>query len=143
MHTTKWCAGACRLVLVGVTSVGAHEQMVPVMRMGNWIQVGGGLPVAWGLQAQERLQAAGFAPGPLDGTLGPQTRDALRRYQKTHQLPATGEREAATLQATSDGNAYHQMECHENVPVVYENGEHCNKIVALRFPPPRGSQEGT
>jgi hypothetical protein len=28
-------------------------------------------------QVQERLQAAGFAPGPLDGRLGPQTRPAL------------------------------------------------------------------
>jgi peptidoglycan hydrolase-like protein with peptidoglycan-binding domain len=99
MNTTKWFAGACLLVLAGVTSVGAQEQMVPVMRIGNWIQVGGGLPVAWVLQAQERLKAAGFEPGPLDGTLGPQTRDALRRYQKTYQLPATGELDAATLKA--------------------------------------------
>ena len=54
MNTTKWFAGACLLVLAGVTSVGAQEQLVPVMRIGNWIQVGG-LPVAWVLQAQERL----------------------------------------------------------------------------------------
>jgi len=99
MNTTRRFAGACLLVLAGVASVGAQEQMVPVMRLGNWIQVGGGLPVAWVRQAQERLKAAGFEPSPLDGTLGPQTRDALRRYQKTQQLPATGELDAATLKA--------------------------------------------
>ena len=99
MNTTRRFAGACLLVLAGVASVGAQEQLVPVMRIGNWLEVGGGLSVAWVLQAQERLKAAGFEPGPLDGTLGPQTRDALRRYQKTRHLPATGELDAVTLKA--------------------------------------------
>jgi len=26
----------------------------------------------------------------------------------------------------SDGNSYHQIERHENVPGVSENGDHCN-----------------
>lgn len=50
-------------------------------------------------RAQERLHAAGFDPGPPDGTLGPQTREALRRYQHTKGLPATGELDAPTLDA--------------------------------------------
>jgi hypothetical protein len=41
-------------------------------------------------QAQERLKAAGFDPGYLDGVIGPRTRDALRRYQASQGLPATG-----------------------------------------------------
>jgi hypothetical protein len=48
-------------------------------------------------QAQERLQAAGFAPGPLDGQLGPQTRAALRRYQQRKGLPVTGTLDPQTL----------------------------------------------
>src|SRR5215470_1665163 len=50
-------------------------------------------------QAQARLKAAGFDPGPPDGTLGPKTRDALRRYQRTKGLQATGELDAHTLDA--------------------------------------------
>ena len=50
-------------------------------------------------RAQERLRAAGFDPGPPDGTLGPKTRETLRRYQRTRGLPATGELDAPTLDA--------------------------------------------
>jgi hypothetical protein len=28
--------------------------------------------------------------------------------------------------STSHGNSYHQIECHENVPVVSKNGDPCN-----------------
>jgi hypothetical protein len=49
-------------------------------------------------QAQERLKAAGFHPGPIDGVLGPQTRAALRRYQASQGLPATGALDEATRQ---------------------------------------------
>jgi hypothetical protein len=50
-------------------------------------------------QVQERLQAAGVAPGPLDGRLGPQTRAALRRYQQRQGLQVTGTLDPQTLQA--------------------------------------------
>ena len=50
-------------------------------------------------RVQERLKAAGFDPGAPDGTLGPKTRDALRRYQHTRGLPATGELDEPTLDA--------------------------------------------
>ena len=49
-------------------------------------------------QAQERLEAAGYTPGPIDGMLGPQTRAALRRYQTSQGLPATGALDEATRQ---------------------------------------------
>jgi hypothetical protein len=50
-------------------------------------------------QAQKRLQEAGFAPGDIDGVLGPQTRTALRQYQAKHGLPKTGDLDEATLRA--------------------------------------------
>jgi hypothetical protein len=33
--------------------------------------------------------------------------------------------------SASDDNSYHQIECHENVPAVSKNGDHCNELVAL------------
>ena len=50
-------------------------------------------------QVQERLQAEGFNPGTIDGAMGPQTRDALRWFQNTKGLLATGELDEKTLDA--------------------------------------------
>ncbi|MGH7824101.1 MAG: peptidoglycan-binding domain-containing protein [Candidatus Binatia bacterium] len=41
--------------------------------------------------AQERLKAAGFDPGPIDGKLGPQTKSALDQYRSSQGLmPSVG-----------------------------------------------------
>ncbi|HXV81122.1 MAG TPA: peptidoglycan-binding domain-containing protein, partial [Candidatus Binatia bacterium] len=37
-------------------------------------------------QGQLRLRNAGFDPGPIDGILGPQTKAAMQRYQKSLKL---------------------------------------------------------
>jgi hypothetical protein len=50
-------------------------------------------------QAQRQLQEAGFAPGTIDGVLGPQTRVALQQYQAKRGLPKTGELDEATRKA--------------------------------------------
>lgn len=49
-------------------------------------------------QAQDRLKVAGFNPGPIDGVLGPRTREALRRYQTSQGLPVTGMLDETTQQ---------------------------------------------
>ncbi len=49
-------------------------------------------------QVQELLKDAGFNPGPIDGILGPRTKGALRRYQASQGLPATGILDEATRQ---------------------------------------------
>jgi peptidoglycan hydrolase-like protein with peptidoglycan-binding domain len=50
-------------------------------------------------RAQERLTALGFAPGPVDGVLGPRLRTALQQFQRRQRLPVTGELDAATWRA--------------------------------------------
>jgi hypothetical protein len=50
-------------------------------------------------QVQERLQAVGFTPGTIDGTLGSQTQQALRWFQNTKGLLATGDLDEHTLDA--------------------------------------------
>jgi membrane-bound lytic murein transglycosylase B len=39
---------------------------------------------------QELLVAKGYDPGPVDGVLGSQTRQAIKEFQRTAQLPADG-----------------------------------------------------
>jgi peptidoglycan hydrolase-like protein with peptidoglycan-binding domain len=41
-------------------------------------------------QVQERLKAAGFDPGPIDGILGPRLKGALHQYQTARGLRVTG-----------------------------------------------------
>jgi hypothetical protein len=52
-------------------------------------------------QDQERLQAAGLAPGPLDGQLGLHTRAALRRCQQRQGLRVTGTLDVQIFKALS------------------------------------------
>ena len=42
-------------------------------------------------ELQRRLRAAGFDPGPLDGSAGPTTANAARQYQRARGLAVTGE----------------------------------------------------
>jgi peptidoglycan hydrolase-like protein with peptidoglycan-binding domain len=41
-------------------------------------------------RVQERLKAAGFDPGPIDGKLGPQTKSALEKYRSSQKLIRSG-----------------------------------------------------
>jgi peptidoglycan hydrolase-like protein with peptidoglycan-binding domain len=64
-------------------------------------------------QVQERLKEAGFNPGPADGQLGPQTKDALKGYQKAQGLPQTGQLDEPTkdlLMAEKPKNAPGRMQ---------------------------------
>lgn len=38
------------------------------------------------IEVQKALKAAGFNPGSIDGKLGPKTKSAIRRFQKSHDL---------------------------------------------------------
>jgi peptidoglycan hydrolase-like protein with peptidoglycan-binding domain len=50
-------------------------------------------------KAQEQLKTAGFDPGQIDGTLGPDTQKALKDFQQSKGLPATGQLDRQTQQA--------------------------------------------
>jgi peptidoglycan hydrolase-like protein with peptidoglycan-binding domain len=50
-------------------------------------------------QVQQALKDAGFEPGPVDGILGPRTREALRNFQTANNLQATGEANQDTIAA--------------------------------------------
>lgn len=58
--------------------------------------LGGIDPVTEISGVQQRLRNLGFDCGEVDGKLGPQTRDAIREYQRTRGLNETGEPDEAT-----------------------------------------------
>lgn len=47
--------------------------------------------------AQSDLQALGFYRGPVNGTLDPPTREAIRRFQTASHLAVTGQLDGPTL----------------------------------------------
>lgn len=50
-------------------------------------------------QVQMRLHAVGFNPGTIDGSMGPQTQQALRWFQNAKGLTSTGDLDEHTLNA--------------------------------------------
>ena len=53
--------------------------------------------------AQQRLAALGYEPGPADGLFGPRTRTAILQFQTDEGLRRTGGLSAATLAALTAG----------------------------------------
>ena len=49
--------------------------------------------------AQIRLESLGYSLGVPDGVMGPHTRNALKQFQKAHQLAASGQLNDATVTA--------------------------------------------
>lgn len=92
---------------------GAAPAANPQMRVSDWLAstaflaallVGASLQVSQAqsdqiLKAQEQLEMLGLDPGPIDGFMGPMTRDALRAFQRDVGLAETGELDAVTLKA--------------------------------------------
>jgi phage tail tape-measure protein len=57
---------------------------------------------------QQTLNNMGYNAGPVDGQLGPNTRDALMRFQQAQGLPQTGEPDSQTLAALGIPQRYSQ-----------------------------------
>jgi hypothetical protein len=56
-------------------------------------------------QAQEALKNQGHDPGPIDGVMGPQTRQALRAFQSSNGLKQTGMLDSETKQKLNIENS--------------------------------------
>jgi peptidoglycan hydrolase-like protein with peptidoglycan-binding domain len=55
-------------------------------------------------QVQEALKAKGHDPGPVDGTMGAETQEALRAFQKAEDLPVTGQLDSETISKLGVGS---------------------------------------
>jgi N-acetylmuramoyl-L-alanine amidase len=111
LENERWVAVAGDVVCAGVTDgdgVLTLELPVDASRASIWIagltrelELGALNPVddapddgVSGVQG--RLLGLGFAPGPIDGVMGPRTRSAVAAFQRHYQLEITGEADAAT-----------------------------------------------
>ena len=94
---------------------GKLEQLVPASAGRGLLEVGqdddarfytlalGELdPVGATAGVQQRLNSLGFDSGPVDGKVGPLTREALRRFQGRHELEATGRPDEPTQRKLED-----------------------------------------
>jgi phage tail tape-measure protein len=57
---------------------------------------------------QQALNDRGYNAGPVDGQMGPSTRDAITRFQQAQGLPQTGEPDSTTLSALGIPTRYSQ-----------------------------------
>ncbi len=84
-------------------------------------------------QLQQALDRQGFQAGRQDGKLGPETKDALRKFQNSKGLQATGEPDQQTLQAlginqggetgtTGQGGANQNMQPSQSQPSQNQSG---------------------
>lgn len=48
-------------------------------------------------EAQRALRDLGYQPGPLDGVVGPRTKQALVRYQQAERIQVTGRLDSETM----------------------------------------------
>ena len=56
-------------------------------------------------EVQEALKAKGNDPGPIDGRMGPKTRAALKSFQESNGLKATGQLDNQTSEKLGIGKA--------------------------------------
>ena len=60
-------------------------------------------------EVQQILQQLGFTPGPADGIMGQQTKDALKKFQQQQNIPQTGRTDQATLQQLEKRKGHSQQ----------------------------------
>ncbi len=48
-------------------------------------------------EAQQTLRALGYQPGPVDGVVGPKTKDALAKYQRSERIEVTRRLDPETM----------------------------------------------
>lgn len=59
-------------------------------------------PIDTSTGVQGRLANLGYDVGPIDGNIGPRTRDAIKQFQRAEGMESTGEMDAPTLQKLKD-----------------------------------------
>jgi peptidoglycan hydrolase-like protein with peptidoglycan-binding domain len=85
--TPPWTVSDRNLALLTAQAKDLDMDAVPIL-------------TAEGIRAvQQALQKKGFDPGPIDGVLGPQTEQAVRKFQEAYGINMSGRIDNQTLYA--------------------------------------------
>jgi peptidoglycan hydrolase-like protein with peptidoglycan-binding domain len=71
-----------------------HDDSVKVLKFTNYNDLKGAELIR---MVQLALEDSGFDPGPIDGILGPKTREAIKKFQIKNDLEPTGEIDEQTI----------------------------------------------
>ncbi|MFB3902694.1 MAG: peptidoglycan-binding protein [Acidobacteriota bacterium] len=69
-------------------------------------------------KAQQALKLEGFDPGPVDGIMGPLTRKAVSRFQKSNKMPVTGTLDRSTRDRLAGKLARRAPSAPQNLKVI-------------------------
>lgn len=89
MTRNAWIRGtlAALLVLISPAAAAGSRALPPAAQL---VQAPAQMEAAYVRGVQKELLAHGYRPGPADGIAGPQTRAAVRAYQRDAGLPVDG-----------------------------------------------------
>ncbi|RPJ61612.1 MAG: peptidoglycan-binding protein [Acidobacteria bacterium] len=74
-------------------------------------------------KAQQALKLEGFDPGPLDGIIGPLTRGAVRKFQRSNKIQVTGMLDPTTRDRLAQILVKRAPSSPENLKVLEMKGE--------------------
>jgi peptidoglycan hydrolase-like protein with peptidoglycan-binding domain len=89
---------AMPMLAIGSGSGSSRSASGTQMEHGGHQQMGRDMSAEQIRMAQQQLKDAGFDPGPIDGQFGQKTAQAVREYQKSNGLPATGRLDEPTTE---------------------------------------------
>ncbi|MGH9325644.1 MAG: peptidoglycan-binding domain-containing protein [Terriglobia bacterium] len=124
--------------------------LVVLLTMGWMVSPGfaasSGSAVAWSKtnvkEAQRDLQSGGYYHGKIDGIAGPQTRAAIRQYQKAENLPVTGRLNTATANKLGMGPSSEKADFRGAKKSVVTGGKEFGHAMAKGRPAKAGKELG-
>lgn len=98
-------AGAMALATVPIMALAVPPASLTAEVVNDASVANAGASIAGVLRAQVLLDRAQFSPGEIDGGFGSNTRTAIAGFQRSRNLPASGELDAATWTALNADSA--------------------------------------
>ena len=117
--------------IAGPQTLAAVNAPIPVLYPGAGSEPGGSGPVR---TLQRSLTEAGFAPGPIDGSYGPRTIEAVEHFQRANRLTVDGIAGPHTLQALRAARNRRAAIGHPRLPLAQPSVRHVHPVYPVSRP---------